>query len=406
MDSDRQAGRPRGGLHDEPGRWVTSARFLLRSLNLRGPAFLLALLAVTVGATVTATVTNLKAGLNRKMSRELRAYGPNLLVLPAAGSSPPSVGRPEAARQAPTLQETDVERVPALLGAGAKMAPVLIASGVAGDQAATLVGVDFELLRRIYPGWSVTALPPGRLEDFAAGGLVIGTSLAERAGLKPGDRAEISVRSSVVLRVTGVVSTGEAEDEQAFLPLHTLQELAGLQGRVSYAAVSIEGGPKSVESAAAGLAAALPGVTARPLRAITLAEGAILKRLDRMMLLLTFVILVLSGLCLVTTLMSMVAERESEIGLARAIGAGDGEIFKMFLGEVGLLGLLGALAGIALGAGLARLIGSRLFGAPIGASLSVVPVVMGASILICLMAVLIPLRRALSIQPAAALRGE
>jgi putative ABC transport system permease protein len=406
VDSDRQAGRPRAGLHHEPGRWVTSARFLLRSLNLRGPAFLLALLAVTVGATVTATVTNLKAGLNRKMSRELRAYGPNLLVLPAAGSSPLSGGRPEAAGQAPTLQEAVVERVPALLAAGVKTAPVLMASGSIGEQAATLVGVDFEALRRIYPGWSVTALPSGRLEDSDASGLVIGVSLAERAGLKPGDSTEIRARSSVVLRVTGVVSTGEAEDEQAFLPLHRLQELAGLQGRVSYAAVSIEGGPKAVESAAARLAGALPGVTARPLRAIALAEGAILRRLDRMMLLLTFVILVLSGLCLVTTLMSMVAERESEIGLARAIGAGDGEIFKMFLGEVGLLGLLGAIAGIGLGAVLARLIGSRLFGAPIEASLSVVPVVMGASILICLMAVLIPLRRALSIQPAAALRGE
>jgi len=78
----------------------------------------------------------------------------------------------------------------------------------------------------------------------------------------------------------------------------------------------------------------------------------------------------------------------------------------MFLGEVGLLGAIGAVAGIALGAGLARLIGDRLFGAPIEASLSVVPPVLGASILICLVAVFIPLRRALSIQPAAALRGE
>ena len=406
MDSDRQSGRPRAGLHDEPRRWATSARFLLRSLNLRGPAFLLALLAVTVGAAVTATVLNLRAGLNRKISRELRAYGPNLLLLPASGPASPSPGGPEAAGQAATLPETVVERVPALLEAGARVAPVLIATGVAGHQAATLVGVDFEALHGLYPGWSVTTLSPGRHGESAPVDLVIGTSLAGRAGLKPGDRAEIRARSSAVLRVSGVVSTGESEDEQVFMPLRTVQELAGQHGRVSFAALSIEGGPQAVGRAAAKLAAALPGVEARPLRAIALAEGAILGRLDRMMLLLTLVILVLSGLCLVTTLMSMVVERESEIGLARAIGAGDGEIFKMFLGEVGLLGFMGAIAGIALGAGLARLIGSRLFGAPIEASLSVVPIVMGASLLICLMAVLIPLRRALSIQPAAALRGE
>ncbi len=175
---------------------------------------------------------------------------------------------------------------------------------------------------------------------------------------------------------------------------------------MSFAALSVEGGPRAVESSAARIAAALPGVEARPVRAIALAEGALLGRLDRMMLLLTLVVLVLSGLCLVTMLMSMVVERESEIGLARAIGAGDGEIFKMFLGEVGLLGAIGALAGTAIGAILVRVIGSGLFGAAIEPRLSVVPAVVLASLLICFVAVLIPLRRALSIQPAAALRGD
>ena len=405
MGSRGPAGRPRAGLHDQPGRWATSARFLLRSLSLRGPAYLVALLAVTVGATVTATVLNLKAGLNQKMSRELRAYGPNLLVLPGAGALPSPAGA-GAAGQAATLEEAVVARVPGLLGSSARIAPVLIASGVVGGQATTLVGTDFEALHRIDPGWSVTTLPDGRRDPSVRGDCVLGASLAKRAGLEPGDRCEIRARSSVVVQVTGLVSTGEAEDEQVFLPLGMVQGLTGQNGRVSFAALSIEGGTEVVEISAARLAAAFPGVTARPARAIALAEGAILGRLDRMMLLSTLLILVLSGLCLVTTLMSMVAERESEIGLARAIGAGDGEIFKMFLGEVGLLAAIGAVAGIALGAGLARLIGERLFGAPIEASLSVVPAVLGASILICLVAVFIPLRRALSIQPAAALRGE
>jgi putative ABC transport system permease protein len=395
------SGRPRAGLHDEPWRWATSARFLLRSLNLRGPAYLLALLAVTVGATVTATVLNLKSGLSEKMSRELRAYGPNLLVLPAAGPPP---GGTETVGRAATLDEALTARIPPLLGTATALAPVLLAGGVVQDQAATFVGADIGLLRRLYPGWRLTTGGAGPADGRDV--CVLGASLAARAGLQPGDLAAVRAGAAAALRVAGIVSTGESEDERIFVPLPVLQELTGLRGRVSFAALSIEGGPAAVESAAAKIAGAFPGVTARALRPIALAEGAILGRLDRMMLLLTLVVLVLSGLCLVTTLMSMVVERESEIGLARAIGAGDGEIFKMFLGEVGLLGTIGALAGIALGAGLVRLIGSRLFGAPIEPRLSIVPAVLGASLLICLVAVIIPLRRALSIQPAAALRGE
>ncbi len=383
------AGRPPAGLKHEPRRWVTSARFLLRSLNMRGPAFLLALLAVTVGATVTATVLNLKAGLQEKMSRELRAYGPNLLIVP---------------RAAATLDEQALDAVPGALGSQVNLVPVLIAGGTAAGHAATIVGADFESLRRLYPGWRIEPAPTA---PPAGPTCVLGAALARRAGRRPGDPIEIGTAArKAALAVESVVSTGEAEDEQVFVPLAFLQDLLDRPGRVSFAALSIDGGASEVERAGAAIDRALPRAQARPLRAIAMAQGAILDRLDRMMLLLTLVILVLSGLCLVTTLMSMVVEREAEIGLARAIGAGDGEIFRMFLGEVGLLGVLGALAGLLLGAGVTRLIGRGLFGAAIEPRLSVVPVVLGLSMVICLIAVYVPLRRALAIQPAAALRGD
>lgn len=399
MDSSRvaPAGRPPRGIQHEPRRFLTSARFLLRSLNLRGAAFLLALLAVTVGATVTATVLNLQAGLKDKMSRELRAYGPNLLIVPRADATAQRAGDPAAV----TLLEEDLRAVPETLGTQVAVVPVLIAGGTAAGHAATLVGADLEAMHRLYPGWRLEPAPP---EGPAC---ILGVALARRAGAKAGDSIDIATGAgSATLRVASLLSTGEAEDEQAFVPLAFLQGLVDRPGQVSFAALSIDGGASGVALASAAIERALPRARARPLRAIALAQGALLDRLDRMMLLLTLVILLLAGLCLVTTLMSMVVERESEIGLARAIGAGDGEIFRMFLGEIGLLAVLGTLAGLALGAGVTRLIGEGLFGAPIEARLSVAPVVLGMSMLICLIAVYVPLRRALAIQPAAALRGD
>jgi len=390
-------GRPPRGLQHEPSRFLTSARFLIRSLNLRGAAFLLALLAVTVGATVTATVLNLKAGLKDKMSRELRAYGPNLLIVPRADAAAQRAGDPASI----ALLEEDLRAVPEVLGAPYAVVPALIAGGTAGGHPATIVGADFEALHRLYPGWRLEPAPP------AGPACILGVALAGRASARAGDSIEIgSGTASAAIRVAAVLSTGEAEDEQVFVPLAFLQALLDRPGQVSFAALSIDGGAEEVARASGAIDRALPRLRARPLPAIALAQGALLDRLDRMMLLLTLVILLLAGLCLVTTLMSMVVERESEIGLARAIGAGDGEIFRMFLGEIGLLGVLGSLAGLVLGAGVTRLIGERLFGAPIEARLSVVPIVFGLSMVICLIAVYVPLRRALSIQPAMALRGE
>jgi putative ABC transport system permease protein len=196
-----------------------------------------------------------------------------------------------------------------------------------------------------------------------------------------------SPAGALTLPVAGLLSTGEAEDDQIFVPLAALQEATGLRGRVSLVAYAVDGGVRGVERAARALVAAVPGSAARPLRPIAAAQGLILGKLDRMMVLLTAVVLILSALCLATTLLAMVVEREAEIGLMRSMGAGDGDVVRMFLGEVSLVGL-------------------RLFGAAVDPRLQVIPMVLLTALVVCWVAVLVPLRRALTIQPAAALRGE
>ena len=398
-------------VHRRRGWLAMSARFLTRSLRLRASTLLFALLAVTVGAAVAATMLNLQADVGAKMSRELRRFGPNLLLTPAPDRLPATIGQ-------------DLVRG----AAGLEGSPILIASGeVSGDrrsQAAAVIGAEFPALRAVNPSWSVAGAWP---EGGAS--CLVGTALAARAGLAPGAEArlvmmaarpgaagdpasgdlasgDLASSGAIVLRVAGVVSTGEAEDDELFVPLATLQAATGLQGRVSLVAYSIDGGTRGVERAARALLAAVPGSAARPLRPIAAAQGLILRKLDRMMVLLTAVVLILSGLCLATTLLAMVVEREAEIGLMRSMGAGDGDVTRMFLGEVSLLGLLGGVLGLLLGAVGSRLVGMRLFGTAVDPRLQVVPLVLIASLLVCWVAVLVPLRRALAIQPAAALRGE
>src|SRR6185369_12163471 len=90
-------------------RWRTASRFLLRSLRLRGSTFLLALLAITVGSTLTATMLGIRADLGAKMSRELRRFGPNLLLVPRAEEDL----RDGGAAAARTLPEGDAARATA-----------------------------------------------------------------------------------------------------------------------------------------------------------------------------------------------------------------------------------------------------------------------------------------------------
>jgi putative ABC transport system permease protein len=392
---------PAGSTRRSGLRARTALRFLLRSLGLRATGFALALGAVTVGASVAATALNLRADLTPKMNRELRSYGPNLLV------TPPLARQGEAGGGGATLDETwvrSLERA-APPGTTVTVSPILLAAGRVGHEAAVIVGADLAALRVLGAAWRLDGAYPPTAD---LGSCLIGATLARRIGARPGDVLSIGVARADErpFRVAAVVATGEAEDEQALLPLAAVQAATGQAGRVSLAALAVEAGPDQVQELAAAIAAAAPApVEARPLLQVSRAQGALLAKLQQMMVLLTGVILVLAGMCVMTTLMAMVVEREPEIGLMRSLGASDGEVLRMLLGEATLLGLAGGALGLLLGWIDSHWIGRQVFGAEVAARVEIAPVVLALTIGLCWAAVVAPLRRALRVQPATALRG-
>lgn len=379
----------------------TALRFLLRSLGLRATGFALALGAVVVGASVAATALNLRADLTPKMNRELRSYGPNLLV------TPPLARQEGAGGEGATLDEAwarSLERA-APAGTTITVSPILLAGGRVGREAAAIVGADATALRALGAAWQLEGDWPDATDGTAC---LLGAALARRIGARPGDRIAIAVAQAepCPFRVAGIVATGEAEDDQALLPLAAVQAATGQPGRVSLAALAVEAGPDEVQALATAIAAAAPApVEARPLLQVSQAQGALLAKLQQMMLLLTAVILLLAGMCVMTTLMAMVVEREPEIGLMRSLGASDGEVLRMLLGEATLLGIAGGTLGLLLGWFDSRWIGRQVFGAEVAVRAEIAPFVLALTLGLCWAAVVAPLRRALRVQPATALRG-
>src|SRR6185503_2555252 len=194
------------------------------------------------------------ADLRAKMTRELRRFGENLALVPAEE-------RPGA-----TLDEAAVRRA---LGEAA--APVLLARGEIGRadgrpadggmEAAAILGIDVAAYGRLHPFWRVDGAWPQK-DDEA----LVGSAVARRLGLFPGERVTLTLESGggpIPLRAVGTVRTGEAEEDQVFVPLHLLQEASGLTGRVSLATLFVAGGPDDVDSVARRLERDLPGARAR-----------------------------------------------------------------------------------------------------------------------------------------------
>jgi putative ABC transport system permease protein len=118
------------------------------------------------------------------------------------------------------------------------------------------------------------------------------------------------------------------------------------------------------------------------------------------------VVLGLTMICVGTTMMTVVAERRKEIGLKKALGAENRNIASEFLGEGILLGIPGGLLGSAFGWLFAQTVGENVFGRSVPFNFYLLPLTVLVSVLVTVAACLIPVRRAITVEPALVLRGE
>ena len=139
---------------------------------------------------------------------------------------------------------------------------------------------------------------------------------------------------------------------------------------------------------------------------VTQSESTVLTKLQALVFLVTAVVLVLTMICVATTMTAVVAERRKEIGLRKALGASDSGIIREFMGEGLLLGALGGIAGTVLGFLFARLISMSVFGSSITFRLSLLPITIIISVGVTGIACLLPVRSAIDIDPALVLKGE
>ncbi len=116
--------------------------------------------------------------------------------------------------------------------------------------------------------------------------------------------------------------------------------------------------------------------------------------------------LLVGAIGIVTIMTIAVNERINEIGLIRALGARQGQVLSLFLGEAIVLAALGGLTGLGLGIGLAQLLHLLLPALPVHTSWVFVVLAEVIAVVIGLAAGVLPARRAARLDPIEALRTE
>ncbi len=358
-----------------------------------------ALVALASGAAVSTALLNLHLDAERKLTREFRTLGANVVVSPprAPGNEPPLMS-------AGVLDHIAAARTEQVVAAAPYLYVVARSPLADGEQSVILAGTWLDEVRRMASWWRVEGAWVTPRDDRAR--CLVGRNAARRLGVAPGSPLELRyAERSVQLTVAGVVSAGGTEDNQVFVNLPVAQQLAGLGGRLGVVQLSVAGSPAEIEAFSSRLGAVLPGLEVRPVRQLAEAEGQLLGRIRLLIFSTVLLILALTALCVLATMAALAMERRRDVGLMKALGGSMSRVVRLFLAEAASLGVLGGLIGYSAGIFLSQWIGRRVFGVAISPRLEVLPLTVALMVGVALAGAL-PLRLLGRVRPAVILRGE
>ncbi len=441
-------------------------RIVYESFRRQARRKLLAGIAITLGVAVATAMIAVATDIGDKINRELRSYGANLVVTPQEDTLDVEVGgvnlKPPS--DGAFLNEADLPKIRGTfwhhnIVGFSPMLPVTVKVGEGNKKGAkdvTMVGTYFNKalsfgkddfttgVRITHPWWKVEGegkcgdgrlARPGRVEDSPAAcgwpddnsqNILVGERLAAKLAKKPGDTLAVNGRQ---LTISGILSAGGAEDDQIVAPLALAQQILGKPGAVRRVYVSAMTKPPDalsardpktmtpevydrwycspyVESIAYQFQEVIPHSHAEPIRQVAQNEGTVLSRIKGLMLLITLAALFASALAVSAAMATAIYERRVEVGLMKALGAGNLAVSAIFFAEALLLALGGGIAGFSAGALLARQIGRSIFNSQISIEPVLFPIIMTIAVFVTFAGSAAAIRRAVKFDPVFALRGE
>src|SRR5579872_2208178 len=417
-------------------------RLVYESFRRQKRRKLLAGAAITLGVTVATAMIGVATDIGDKINRELRTIGANLVVTPQEDSLDVEIGgvnlKPPS--DGAYLNEADLPNIKGIfwhnnITGFAPMLPVPVTVDREGQRHdVTFLGTYFAKtlkygtdefttgVRSTHPWWKVSgAWPKDDSRD-----VLMGEALALRLGEKAGDTVAVAGRD---LHVSGILSTGGAEDNQIVGPIALAQEILGKPGAVRRIFVSVltkpedafaKRDPKSMSGAvydrwyctpypqaiALQLTEAIPHSHAEQIRQVAQNEGAVLTRIEGLIFLITLAALFASALAVSAAMATTIFERRAEVGLMKALGAGKLAVASIFFAEAALLALIGGAVGFGVGAVLAHQIGRSIFSSDISIPPVLLPVILAIAVMVTFAGSAAAIRRAVGMDPVFALRGE
>ncbi|MCX2682598.1 FtsX-like permease family protein [Campylobacter sp. MIT 21-1685] len=361
-----------------------------KSISFSYQRLFIILLSVFIGALTCSAFLNIYFDIDTKLSKELKAYGANVMLNPKEEQN--------------FISNDEFERLKQDLQAKA-VSPFLFEFFNLGSTSAIVLGTDFKALKITKPFMELKSgsLSLNDLDDKSA---ILGVDLAKQLEKKVGDEVQIYNQNngkSLKLTIKAIVSSSDEFDSLLLATLSVVQNLSDTQG-INYANAVVYGDYESINAKAQTLTN--DSTEVKPISSVSLSESFVLNKIKALMFLIILVILIIVTTSVNTTLSAIIFSRKKEIALRLALGATKSQIITLFASECFVVSLVASIMGALCGIVLANVFGIIIFNAHIDFRFKALFAACIISLIFALIAAVFPLRQALKINVCENLKGE
>ncbi|MBV9455502.1 MAG: ABC transporter permease [Rubrobacter sp.] len=373
---------------------------------------LLSTLGIILGVFAVIVLMSLGNGVQKEITDELEALGPNLIRV--------TPGNPEVRGNGPlatpvsssTLTPKDVKEIAGLPTVAAASGSVPVDNASVGGKKLPLTGVDPS-----YPKIQSVDLVSGRFVE-RAGEIVLDEPVVKnllQVSSKDAVGKIVPIQNKSY-KVVGIVAANAKEStfglsipQTSFV---TTDDALALSGGKNVGQILVEAKDSdSVEAAASEIKSALKSAHSGTEDFGARSQDDLLSRFtritDMLNVLLYFIAsitLLILGIGIMNMMLASVTDRTKEIGVRKALGATDVDVLLQFLFEALFLTSIGGAVGIILGVIVSKLLPHIITNAPTLTSPTLIALTFGVSVLSGLVFGVLPAYRAARLEPVEALR--
>jgi putative ABC transport system permease protein len=328
---------------------VSSLTIASRNLSRRKLRTALTVSGIVVGVALIMVLLSLTAGTSTRTNGLIRDILPaQITVVNSTVPTGNGAGLRGLFSSAFLLNQSTTASIGRLTGVYATTGQIS-ATGYVDGEGVILSGIDPGSYSNVTGGLNIVSGAPLSASGNQA---VVGQTLASRLGLSVGSSVTVGANATggSEFTVVGVYSSGNTFlDRSVYVSLPNAQAITGDGGKVTEIYVKVDS-QSNVSQVASAIGAKIPGVRVVTSSNLAQAASSLSGTLATFFTIIGLVALLAGGFGVVNTMMISVSERTREIGTLKAIGATQGQIMRIFMGEALLIGVIGACAGILMGA--------------------------------------------------------